>query len=242
MTSPDPAAPDRDAPGAALVIGASGGIGAVLADALDRANDHSVVHRAGRALPLRCDYDDAASIAALAEHIAAGPPLTTLIVATGLLHDGAHGPEKALRDLDADWLARQYLVNVIGPALVLKQLLPRMPRHRPVTAALFGARVGSISDNRRGGWYGYRSAKAALHQLVRTASIEWTRTHPQSVLVAVHPGTVDTALSAPFQRGLPGGQLQSPGEAAARILTVLGARTPGDSGRIFDHLGTEIAP
>ncbi len=232
--------PDRSTQ-AALIVGASGGIGAALADIL-AAQGYGVVHRLARNGPVACDLTDPPSIAAAIATALDGPPITTAIIATGLLHDSASGPEKSLRDLDADWLARQFAVNVTGPALILSQLLPKLPRDRAVRVAALGARVGSIADNRLGGWYGYRSSKAALHQIIRTASIEWARSHRQGLLVALHPGTVATPLSAPFSRSTTSKELLTPAESATALLAVLDGLTPARSGRIFDWQGAEIAP
>ena len=234
------ATPDRSTE-AALVVGTSGGIGSALADAL-AAQGYVTVHRLARTGPIPCDLTDPASIAAAVERALDGPPITTAIIATGLLHDATHGPEKSLRDLDADWLSRQFAVNAIGPALLLSHLLPKLLRDRRVRVAALGARVGSISDNRLGGWYGYRASKAALHQIIRTASIEWGRSHKQGVLVALHPGTVATRLSEPFSRSTEGKTLLTPAESAAALLAVLDGLTPDQSGRIFDWRGSEITP
>jgi NAD(P)-dependent dehydrogenase (short-subunit alcohol dehydrogenase family) len=226
---------------AAIVVGASGGIGVALADALMSAG-YGTVHRLARSGPIACDLADPASIAAAVATALNGPPVTSAIIATGLLHDATNGPEKSLRELDADWLARQFAVNVTGPALILSYLLPKLPRDRPVRVAALGARVGSISHNRLGGWYGYRASKAALHQIIRTASIEWARSHKAGVLVALHPGTVATPLSAPFSRSTEGKQLLTPPESATALLAVLDNLTPAQSGHIFDWQGQEIAP
>lgn len=226
---------------AALVIGASGGIGAALADALT-ARGHGVVHRLSRAHTPGFDLTDPAALHAAIDAALAGPPIVTTIIATGLLHAPDHGPEKSLRELDADWLHRQFAINAIGPALVLAHLLPRLPRDRPVRVAALGARVGSISDNRLGGWYGYRASKAALHQIVRTAAIEWRRTHPLALLAALHPGTVATPLSAPFSRSTAQKPLLEPAQSATHLLEVLDTLQPAQSGRIFDWQGSEIAP
>lgn len=228
---------------AALVIGASGGIGAALADRLAD-KGYATVHRATRHGDVVIDYDRPADSAATISALLDGPPITAILIATGLLHDASRGamPEKALREVEPGWLARQMAVNYVGPATVLAQILPRLPRDRAVRVAALGARVGSIADNRLGGWYGYRASKAALHQFIRTAAIEWQRTHARAVLVALHPGTVATALSQPFTRA--GGQqkLLSPAESAAALVDVLGGLPPSQTGRIFDWQGQEIIP
>jgi NAD(P)-dependent dehydrogenase (short-subunit alcohol dehydrogenase family) len=226
---------------AAVVIGATGGIGAALADALD-ARGHAVVHRLSRSGAPPIDLTDSTSIDAAINEVLAGPPITSVFIATGMLHDATRGPEKALKELDADWLQQQFAVNTIGPALVLSRLLPKLPRDRRVMVAALGARVGSISDNRAGGWYGYRAAKAALHQIIRTASIEWARSHPLGVLVALHPGTVATPLSAPFTARRASESLLTPGQSATALIDVADGLTPAQSGRIFDWKGEEIAP
>ena len=179
-----------------------------------------------------------ASIEAAAARIDA--PLTRVIVATGILHDEAGGPERSLRDLDADRLAHLFAINTIGPALIAKHMLPLMPRGQAFTFAALSARVGSISDNRLGGWHSYRASKAALNMLLRNFAIEMARTHPDSVIVGLHPGTVDSALSAPFQSGLAEGQLTTPQTAAANLIGVLAQLTPAQSGRVFDFRGEEV--
>ncbi len=223
----------------AVVIGASGGIGAALAEALAD-EGHDVIGLARSfAGEQYLDVTDEASIAAAASRVGA-PEL--VLVATGLLHEGERGPEKAMRELDAEWMARQYLVNAIGPALVAKHFLPVMPRTGRMMFAVLSAKVGSISDNKLGGWYGYRASKAALNQLVRTLSIEERRRNERSIVVAFHPGTVDTALSKPFQAGVRAGSLFPPGRAAVQLLDVMEALRPADSGKLFAWDGTEIAP
>ena len=238
MTSDSPAFPGGSA---AVVIGASGGIGAAIADAF-ATRGVSTVHRLSRRSDPAIDLTDPDSIVAALDVALAGPPISHVVIATGLLHDGADGPEKSLRDVNAAWMTRQFAVNTIGPALILAHLLPRLPRQHSVKVAALGARVGSISDNRLGGWYGYRASKAALHQIVRTAAIEWGRTHKHGALVALHPGTVATRLSAPFARSDSGKTLLEPHQSASALLDVLDAITPHQSGRIFDWTGTEIIP
>ncbi|MET0366412.1 MAG: SDR family NAD(P)-dependent oxidoreductase [Sphingobium sp.] len=228
--------------GAAVIIGASGGIGAAFEAALVEEGAFDVVHGFARSRggAQHLDLLDEGSIAAAAAHVAKGPPPTLVIVATGLLHDGEQGPEKALRDLDPAWLARVHAVNAIGPALVAKHFLPIMPKSgKPVFAAL-SARVGSISDNRMGGWYGYRASKAALNMLVRTLAIEERRRNDRSIVVALHPGTVDTALSKPFQGNVQAGRLFDTERAALQLLDVIEGLKVSDSGKLFDFEGEEI--
>lgn len=227
--------------GAAVVLGATGGIGTALADALDARGTHAVVHRIGRSTD-GFDLADPATIAAAAERVACGPPPHLVVLATGLLSEGPQGPERALDALDADWLARQFAINAIGPALVFKAFLPLLPRDRRCVVAALSAKVGSISDNRLGGWYGYRASKAALNQLVRTAAIELARTHRHALCVGLHPGTVTTPLSAPFTARRDPADLFTPRQSAETLLAVLDGLTSADSGRLWGWDGTEIAP
>jgi NAD(P)-dependent dehydrogenase (short-subunit alcohol dehydrogenase family) len=228
--------------GAAVVIGASGGIGGAIEAALIEEGAFEIVHGFARSRtgPQHLDLLDEASIVAAAAHVAAGPPPTLVIVATGLLHRGDHGPEKALRDLDPDWLATLYAVNAIGPALVAKHFLPIMPKTGRITFAALSARVGSISDNRLGGWYGYRASKAALNMLVRTLAIEERRRNDRAIVVTLHPGTVDTGLSRPFQGNVQPGRLFAPDRAALQLLDVMDALKVSDSGKHFDFTGEEV--
>ena len=140
------------------------------------------------------------------------------------------------------WLARQFAINAIGPALVAKHFLKVMPAAIRTNFVIIGARIGSIGDNKLGGWYGYRASKAALHQLIRTLAIEERRRNDRAVVVALHPGTVDTALSQPFQAGVRADRLFTPARAAVQLLDVIDGLTPPDSGRIFAWDGTEITP
>ncbi|MGL4236100.1 SDR family NAD(P)-dependent oxidoreductase [Tabrizicola sp.] len=216
----------------ALVIGSSGGIGRALKAALHGRADVIGLSRRDDEL----DIADEASVARLLGALEGSFDL--IVVATGALVIGGVGPEKTLKAVTAGGLAAQFAVNTIGPALVLKHALRLMPRDRVSRLAVLSARVGSIGDNALGGWYGYRTAKAALNQLVHTAAIEAKRTHPQSVLVALHPGTVETGL-APEQRA--GHPTVSPTVAAANLLAVLDRLAPSDSGGFFDWKG-EVVP
>lgn len=221
----------------AVVIGASGGIGAALAEALGE--EGATVHGFARSFtgPRHLDLEDEASIADAAATV--GTP-DLVLVATGLLHDGERGPEKALRDLDPVWLARNFAINAIGPAIVAKHFLPVMPKTGRSVFAVLSARVGSISDNRLGGWHGYRASKAALNQLVRTLAIEDKRRNSSGIVVALHPGTVATALSQPFRSG--GRDLLQPDRAAVQLLDLIDGLKAPDSGKLFAWDGAEIAP
>lgn len=233
-------------PGANVaVIGASGGIGRAFVDHL--ANDDSVgdVHAFARS-PVefagnnvhghRLDLTDEASIELAAEHAAAESPLDLVIVASGILHRQQElQPEKSLRQIDPQSLADVLAVNSIGPALVTKHFLPKLRRgHKSVFAAL-SARVGSINDNRLGGWTSYRMSKAALNMLIKTAAIEQARGWPEAVVVGLHPGTVDTNLSQPFTSRVEPAKLFSPAYSAGELLKVLDALDANDSGGFFAY-------
>jgi len=232
----------------AVVVGAGGGIGGALVAVLEASGRFDDVHALSRrpASDRGCvrggliDVTDEASIASAAARIEA--PVDLVITATGLLHEAGRMPEKALGELDGAALARVFEINSIGPALVFKHFVPLLAKGRRAVIAAMSARVGSISDNRSGGWYGYRASKAALNMIVKSAAIEIRRSRPEAVCVALHPGTVDTPLSRPFQARVPAGTLFTPAWSAERLLSVIDALTPENSGRIFDWDGHEIIP
>jgi NAD(P)-dependent dehydrogenase (short-subunit alcohol dehydrogenase family) len=224
----------------AVIIGARGGIGAALADALDAGDQYDRVIRLHRASAPAIDILDEASIAAAASDLADTAP-QLVIVATGLLHTETKGPEKSLRELDPEWMMQNYRINAVGPALVAKHFLPIMAKQGPVCFAALSARVGSISDNRLGGWHSYRASKAALNMFIRNIAIEWQRKNAQSIVVALHPGTVETQLSAPF-KGNSAHERFLPARAAADMLGVLAGLNPEQSGQIFAYDGSVVAP
>lgn len=224
--------------GAAVVFGAGGGIGSALLDALAGRGEFAAVLPFGRATAPAIDFDEEATIAAAVAHAAGIAPLRLVLDATGFLHDERQGPEKSWRDLDAAKLARSFAINAIGPALLMKHALPLLPREGKSVFATLSARVGSIGDNRLGGWYGYRASKAALNQIVRTAAVELKRRAPEAVCVALHPGTVETKLSSPFHRD--GLAVQSPAEAAGRLLRAIDGLGAEHSGGFFDPEGRAI--
>ncbi len=183
----------------------------------------------------RLDLEDEATIARAAELAAVdGRPLDLVIVAAGILHEGdALRPVKTWRALDGAALERLYRINTVGPALVAKHFLPLLARDRKSVFAALSARVGSISDNRLGGWHAYRASKAALNMLLKTFAIELARRNPRAVCVGLHPGTVDTRLSAPSQSNVPEGKLFTPDHSAARLIEVVDRLDASDSGKVF---------
>jgi NAD(P)-dependent dehydrogenase (short-subunit alcohol dehydrogenase family) len=243
--------PDRSslaATGSAVVFGASGAIGRALVARLVESGRFRTVHAGirgtagnlpGGAIPFQFDLGDEATIEEAARTVEA-PEL--VLVATGLLHDAARqiAPEKSWRGIDGSAMAEVFAANAIGPALIAKHFLPLLPRDRRAVFAVLSARVGSIGDNRLGGWHSYRASKAALNMLVRNFAIELARSHPQALAVALHPGTVDSRLSAPFQRGVAPEKLFSADQAAGHLLDVLAALGPADSGGLFAWDGTRL--
>lgn len=233
----------------AVVIGAGGGIGAAAAALLaqdPRCGALYTLSRSGAAGPdsavkLAADVTDAASLASAAARIGTDGPINLIFIASGLLHRAdAVQPEKSWRAIRSDAFAELFAVNATGPMLALQALLAHLPRDHRTLIGVIGARVGSIGDNRLGGWYGYRASKAALAMLLRTLSIELARTHPQLAALMLHPGTVDTTLSGPFQRGV--ARLLTPAESAAALLHLLDAATPEQSGQQRDWQGELVTP
>ena len=234
--------------GSAVVVGAGGGIGGALVDALLEADCFATIYALGRTFEnevvgrLRrgpIDVTDEASIVAAARTLS---DVRLVIVATGALHGGLMRPEKTYRALDGAALLESFQINTVGPALVAKHMLPLLaPEGRSVFAAL-SARVGSIGDNRVGGWHGYRASKAALNMILRNLAIEVARKQPETLCVGLHPGTVDTGLSAPFQRGVAEGKLFTRETAARQLLAVLDGLVPGDNGNVLAWDGKTVVP
>ncbi len=194
----------------------------------------------GRLHRLPVDVTDEASIAQAVRQVTG--TLRLVIVATGLLHADGVAPEKTYRALDAAAMLESYRVNAVGPALVARHVLPRLdPTGRSVFAAL-SARVGSIGDNRSGGWHAYRASKAALNMIIRNLAIEVSRRTPDTLCVGLHPGTVDTGLSEPFQRNVAPGRLFTPAYAASCLLSVVDGLTQADNGAVLAWDGSTIPP
>ncbi len=193
---------------------------------------------ASRSGDTRVDLAVESSVAALADRFRArGLSFDLIFDATGELTVDGHPPEKSLAAICAQTMNASFAINATGPALLLKHLSPLLRRDGKSAFATLSARVGSITDNRLGGWYSYRASKAALNQIVKTAAIEIARTHPQAVCLVLHPGTVETALSEPYA----GGRFtHAPGEAARKLLDVIDRADAGDSGRFLAYDGSPI--
>lgn len=215
-----------------LILGASGGIGSALVRAAAaRGDDVTILSRSG-------DGFDITQAASVADHLGVlQGPFDLVIVATGALEINGAAPEKTIKGLDPKAMMDQFALNTIGPALALSHAGALLPRDRPSVFAVLSARVGSIGDNRIGGWISYRSAKAAVNQVVRTASVELARSHKQAACVALHPGTVQTAFTEKYLGRHPSVPAD---EAAANLLRVIEGLGPDQTGQFFDWAGQEV--
>ena len=230
--------------GQALVVG-RGGIGRALLAALPRRAPRLEVWSAGRdpeeRRHLQLDLGDEASVVEFSARGRARLGALRLVIHTsGLLHDERMVPEKRLSQVRREWLERSFAVNAWGPLLLAQAVEEWMPRERPCHFASLSARVGSIGDNRLGGWYAYRAAKAAQNQLLSTLALEWRRRRPLTSVTLLHPGTTATPLSAPFRGAVPAERLFSPERAAEQLLDVLAAQRPERSGAFLAWDGTPI--
>ncbi len=248
-----------DVPAHALVCGASSGIGLAMVTrlvgnrevgsvcAVSRSATRSPalleLHRAAgkRLLLVDADLTDEAAIAQLADTLEArGVPLHLVAHVAGLLHDGEVKPEKSIAQVNLHALQRVFAINAFAPILLARALMPLLARGQPVVFASLSARVGSIGDNRAGGWYAYRASKAAQNQLMKTFSVELARRNRHACCLLLHPGTVDTPLSAPFHARVAEGKLFSAQRAAAQLLAIIAAATPADSGRFVAWDGSDV--
>ena len=233
------------------VVGATGAIGQALLTQLEAAYPDGQFYALSRKKPespspanrtwLPLDLLEESSIEKAAKSIKSEGPLNALFVATGLLHDGPEfQPEKSIRRLDPTTLERSFKVNAVGPALIGKHFLPHFPRSGRTYFAVLSARVGSISDNRVGGWYGYRASKAALNMYLKNFSIECKRSHRELVIVGLQPGTVDSNLSRPFQGSAK--KVLDPGVSAQGLLRAVASLSPDDTGCLIDWQGQTFSP
>ena len=233
------------------IIGASGGIGAAMVDALVAHTQVSQVfalsrqgqsHSSPKVLNLTYDFTNEGSIMAACEAMREAGTFDLIITATGLLQGEGIAPEKNSRALSYEGFQHSFLINTVGPAMTAKHMLPLLTKeHKSVFAAL-SARVGSISDNRLGGWYAYRASKSALNMVIKTLAVEYGRNYNNSAIIGLHPGTVDTDLSKPFQSQVPAGELFTPQQSAAHLLNVVNQVRPDQSGLVFDWAGKEVIP
>ena len=232
----------------ALLVGAGGGIGGAFLQALVERDSISLVHATCfRSSPTlqhpkvhwhQTDLCDDQSVAALTASI--GPPLDYLINAAGMLHDDSGQPERTIKRFDPKFFERNIRNNTLPTLLLAKHAEPLLKNSPRAVFATVSARVGSIEENRLGGWVSYRSSKAALNMALKTLSIEWRRTLPQTVVAALHPGTTATRLSAPFRSNVAAHKLFSPRQSADYMLAVIDKLEPADSGRFWSWDGTEL--
>lgn len=232
-----------------VLFGASGGIGQAVAQHLADDPHIEKIYCVGRKTPdqsiAKCAYltaditieDDLRDVAS---HIKKDGPVHLVLVLTGFLHDGDISPEKSARQMSMASIEKYFAVNCFGPTLVAKHFLPLMPRNGKSVFAALSARVGSISDNRLGGWYSYRASKAALNMMIKTLAIEYGRSRKDMVILGLHPGTVDTRLSAPFQGNVPEGKLFTPDHCAEKLLAVINDAAPENSGDVLAWDGTKV--
>ena len=232
------------------IIGSSGAIGSAFVEKLAVTYPSATIHSFSRTEKKTAtdihfhhiDYHDEKSIETAALTASSNDLLDMVIVATGILHDDDFFPEKSLNDLSAEKFHHLFAVNTIVPALIAKYFLPKLKKNSNAIFAALSARIGSISDNKLGGWYAYRASKAALNMLIKNLSIETHRTNKQSLIVGLHPGTVDSALSKPFQNHVPPEKLFTPDFSVNQLISVLQNLSPSDSGKCFAWDGNEIQP
>lgn len=241
---------DQDpSPRLAVVVGAGGGLGRAFVEELSKEPGWAKVVGVGRRRPddwpedprlpfLVADLLDEQDLTDLADAVAKLGAPGLILIATGLLHEPGLTPEKSMKAVTAASLSRLFEVNAVLPALVCKHLAPLLPRDERSVIAALSARVGSIGDNRLGGWHAYRASKAALNMLIRCQAIELSRERPLAICAALHPGTVDTPLSAPFARA--SRSIAPPREAAAKLIKVVHQLEAADSGCFFDYDGAPV--
>ncbi len=232
-----------------IVIGATGGIGKALIKALLGSTQIDEIfalsrqgstHPSPKVEPMAFDFTDENIVSNAAHTLSKSGPFDLVITATGLLHGPDISPEKNMRAITADGFQKSFAVNTIGPAVTAKYFLPLMRRDKKTVFCALSARVGSISDNRLGGWYAYRASKAALNMVIKTLAIEHNRRFKDCVIMGLHPGTVDTALSKPFQSNVPQGKLFTPEDSAHKLLSVIDSASISDSGHLLDWAGKKI--
>ncbi|PWQ94100.1 SDR family NAD(P)-dependent oxidoreductase [Leucothrix arctica] len=244
---------DASPPKLIMVAGASGGIGYAFCQQVAMQYPDAKLIRLARSpkslaklsietQDLAFDLADEKSIQSAIARLPEKVEVDWLFIATGWLHDDSHQPEKTYRTLNSEQMSHSFQLNTIGPTLLVKTLLERVKLKHALKIGILTARVGSISDNRLGGWHSYRASKAALNMLIKNFSIELERMKKPVVIVGLQPGTTDTDLSAPFQRGVAPEDLQSPSYTANQLLKVMQVIDESDSGSLYDFLGIAFEP
>ena len=232
------------------IIGSSGAIGRAFLDAYIADKEISNIYSISRTevesndkriIHINIDVTDEVSVKAAASQIGENR-LDKLIVATGILHTELFGPEKSIKDIKIENFVKIFSVNAFGPALIGKYFLPLMKKDKKSIAAFLSARVGSISENKLGGWYAYRASKSALNQIIKNFSIEAKRTNPTGIIIGLQPGTVKSKLSEPFQKNVKKGKLLLPKDSVKSLIRVIESVMQNDSGKIIDWKGEEIGP
>ncbi len=231
------------------VIGANGGIGRAFVDLFSKQpqvetvlaysrSDPGVSHP--KVQPVHIDITSDSSVQKAVESIDGTTFLDIVIVATGMLHNDHIKPEKSLKDLSMTQFAEVFSINTFGPAILAKYFLPKMRPNQKNVFACLSARVSSISDNFLGGWYAYRASKTALNMIIKNAAIEMARRNKHTYVVGLHPGTVNTPLSKPFQSKVKKGRLFTPSHSTERMLKVINQLSTSDSGKLFAWDGSEV--
>ncbi|MFT4908732.1 MAG: NAD(P)-dependent dehydrogenase (short-subunit alcohol dehydrogenase family) [Oleispira sp.] len=246
-----------EAPESVLVLAASGGIGqAYCENILIEYPGVQLIRMArnidklpildGNIVDIKVDLSDDGSIEKSIDHALSvlihRKKIDWVFIASGWLHDDSTKPEKTYRSLQREHLLRSYTINAVGPTLFVSHLLTAVEQKHPIKIGILSARVGSISDNRLGGWHSYRASKAALHMLIKNIAIEGKHSRKPITIVGLQPGTTDTALSAPFQRGLTEAQLHTPNFTATQLIKVMAAMEIQDTGKLFDYQGITFEP
>lgn len=234
------------------IIGSSGAIGNAVAEILLDDDGVEAIYRfsrndsnenSDRVKNLFLDIEDEESIKDCIKNLSKDIKFDLVFVATGILHnDNDIFPEKSIRDISQSKLEKVLLVNTIGPALVGKYFIPYLRKDSKSIFAFLSARVGSISDNKLGGWYSYRASKTALNQIIKNFSIEVRRSNPNAIFIGLQPGTVKSFLSKPFEKNVRPGNLFTPEYSATKMLEVIDNLSLEDTGKIYAWDGEEIQP
>jgi NAD(P)-dependent dehydrogenase (short-subunit alcohol dehydrogenase family) len=232
-----------------VICGTTGGIGSALLSTLATANNIGTLHAVNRMQKeytsskiksYAVDFLNEEQLKGLVAEIKENSKVRLVIIATGFLHDDVMMPEKSIRDLNVAQLHKSFEVNTIIPTLIGKYFIDLLPRDGKSCFAALSAKVGSISDNHLGGWYSYRAAKAALNMIIKNFAIEIGRKNQSAIIVGLHPGTVDTELSKPFQGAVAQGKLFAPDQAANYLIEVLEKLKHSDTGKVFGWDGTQL--